>query len=291
MNALGLLAANPMYAAVVAGLLGLLVGSFLNVVIHRLPIMLHRQWQAQCAELNGDCEGNAEADRFDLIFPRSRCPKCDHAIGALENIPVLSYLLQGGKCRHCGARISVQYPLVEIATATLSVLVVVLFGPTLQALVALPFTWALIALTAIDFHEQLLPDIITLPFLWFGIVLSFAAVFADLESSVVGAMAGYMALWTIYHVFRLVTGKEGMGHGDFKLLGMLGAWLGWQYLPAVIIVSSLVGAVVGVVLIAFRGRDRNVPMPFGPFLAASGWITMLWGEQINQLYLRFAGLA
>ncbi len=290
MELLIFLTSNPGYAALVAGVLGLLVGSFLNVVIYRLPIILDKQWRRQCAELQGRQSGSDQEQRFNLVVPRSCCPHCGHAIGAAENIPLVSYLLQRGRCKHCDAAISWQYPLVELTTALLSVIVVMQLGPTLQAIAVLSFTWALVTLSVIDLHEQILPDVITLPFLWLGIVLALGSVVTDLHSSVIGAMAGYLSLWTIYQLFRLLTGKEGMGYGDFKLLAMLGAWMGWQYLPAIIIVSSLVGALTGIALIVIRGRDRNLPMPFGPFLAAAGWITMLWGEQLNQFYLRFAGL-
>ena len=286
-----LLQLNPAVLAFMAGLLGLVIGSFLNVVIYRLPVMLEQQWRAQCQELSADPHPQCAEERFNLLVPRSRCPECKHFIGALENIPLVSYILQRGRCKHCGAPIPAGYPLVELATALLSAVVAWYYGPTLQTVAALLLTWALVALSVIDYHEQLLPDSITLPFLWFGIALSLLTVFTDLKSSVVGAMAGYLALWSVYHLFRILTGKEGMGFGDFKLLAMLGAWLGWQYLPAIVIVSSLVGAIIGLVLITLRGRDRNIPIPFGPFLALAGWITLLWGEQINRFYLQFAGLS
>jgi leader peptidase (prepilin peptidase)/N-methyltransferase len=288
MTQLELLAANPAAAATGALLLGLVVGSFLNVVIHRLPIMMDRHWQAHCRELAGDA--TAPLERFDLLTPPSRCPACDHRIGVLENIPVISYLLQRGRCRHCATPISIQYPLVELFTAVISAIVVLKLGVTIESAAALCLTWALIALAVIDFHHQLLPDAITLPFLWVGLALALADITTDLRSSVIGAMAGYLVLWVIFQGFRLITGREGMGYGDFKLLAMLGAWLGWQYLPAIVIVSSLVGAVLGLSLIAFRGRQRSAPLPFGPFLAAAGWITLLWGERINQGYLSLSGL-
>ena len=288
---LGLQYLPPVALATMAGMFGLVIGSFLNVVIYRLPVMLERQWRLQCQAL-GDATTCPDAEEpLNLVVPRSRCPHCQHSIGPLENIPLVSYLLQRGKCKHCGTPIPMRYPMVELATALLSAFVVWYYGPTMQAVAALLLTWALIALSVIDFREQLLPDAITLPFLWFGIALSLLAVFTDLKSSVLGAMAGYLALWSVYHLFRMLTGKEGMGFGDFKLLAMLGAWLGWQYLPAIVIVSSLVGAVMGLALITLRGRDRNVPIPFGPFLATAGWITLVWGEEINALYLQFAGLS
>lgn len=283
------LAASVGAVAAATFVLGLIIGSFLNVVIHRLPIMLERQWRAQCRELMGDPVEPSET--FNLLSPPSHCPGCGSRIGALENIPIISYLVQRGRCRHCGTRISIQYPLVELLTAILSAAVVLRFGVTLVAVAGLLLTWSLVALAVIDLHHQLLPDVITLPLLWIGIGLALVALTTDLPSSVMGAMAGYLSLWIVYQGFRLLTGREGMGYGDFKLLGMLGAWLGWQYLPAIVIVSSLVGAVVGIGLIAVRGRDRAAPLPFGPFLAAAGWITLLWGEQINQSYLAFSGLA
>ena len=269
-------------------LFGLLVGSFLNVVIHRLPRMLERDWHAQCAELRG--ETTDPAPRYNLLTPVSTCPSCGHRIRAWENIPVFSYLLLRGRCSQCGSAIGLRYPLVELTSGLLSVAVAWQFGPTPQALAALLLLWALLALTFIDYDTQLLPDQITLPLLWLGLLLNIDGLFVDLTSAVIGAAAGYLVLWTVYHLFRLLTGKEGMGFGDFKLLAMLGAWLGWQLLPQIVLVSSLVGAVTGVALILFRGRERNHPIPFGPYLAAAGLIALLWGPQINAGYLRLAGL-
>lgn len=271
--------------------LGLLFGSFLNVVVHRLPLMLDASWRTQCRELlNPEATPEAAAPPFNLIVPRSRCPRCGHMIGALENIPLLSYLLQKGRCRHCGAPISLRYPLVELLTAALSVVVVWHFGFGWQALLGLLLTWALIALAFIDLDHQLLPDDIVLPFLWLGVGASLFGVFISSHDSIVGAMAGYLSLWSVYHLFRLLTGKEGMGHGDFKLLALFGAWFGWQCLPAVILLSSAVGAVIGISLILFRGHRREIPIPFGPYLAVAGWIAMLWGNDINHAYLRWVGL-
>ncbi len=272
-------------------LVGLTVGSFLNVVILRLPRMLEQQWRSQCRELLEIDDGEAMDETVSLSRPRSRCPECGHAISALENIPLLSYLFLRGRCRECGTRISIQYPLVELVTGILSVLVAYHFGPSWQAVAALVLTWALVALSVIDLRTTLLPDDITLPLLWLGILLAIPALFVDLQASVLGAVFGYLALWLVYHAFRLLTGKEGMGYGDFKLLALLGAWLGWQSLPLVILLSSFVGAVVGVSMILFRGHERGVPIPFGPYLAAAGWITLLWGGALNQAYLHFAGLA
>ncbi len=280
------LASSPAGFVAVTGILGLLIGSFLNVVIHRLPIMLEREWQAQCAELSGTEPPAHEA--FNLITPRSRCPHCAHPVSALENIPILSYLLLKGRCAACGERISIRYPFVEAMSAVLAAIVAAHFGFGWQAGAALLLTWALIAISMIDADRQLLPDIITLSFLWLGLTLNLAGTFTDIRSGVIGAVGGYLTLWLVFHLFRLATGKEGLGYGDFKLLAMLGAWLGWQSLPLVIVLSSAVGATVGIALILVRGRDRNVPMPFGPYLAAAGWLALLWGDRITQAYLRWA---
>jgi leader peptidase (prepilin peptidase)/N-methyltransferase len=288
MEILGILAASPVLFSLVAGLFGLLIGSFLNVVIYRLPVMMEREWRIQCADLMGQTPPDEPV--FNLVTPRSRCPQCNHIIGAKENIPLVSYLLQRGRCAHCKTPISIQYPFIEALTGLLTVVVAWHFGFGWQAAAAIVLTWALIALSVIDFKTQLLPDSITLPFLWFGIALALFGIFTDLNSSVIGAMAGYLSLWSVYHLFRLLTGKEGMGFGDFKLLALLGAWQGWQFLPAIIILSSLVGAILGSVLILLRGRDRNLPMPFGPFLAIAGWITLLWGDSLNQAYMRWMGI-
>jgi leader peptidase (prepilin peptidase)/N-methyltransferase len=222
--------------------------------------------------------------------PRSRCPDCGHQISALENIPVFSYLALRGRCSECGTRISPRYPLIEILTGILSAIVAWHFGYGWPLAAALLFTWSMIPLSVIDLEHQLLPDAIILPVLWAGLVLSLFGVFVDSTTSIIGAAAGYLSLWTVYQVFRLLTGKQGMGFGDFKLLALCGAWMGWQALPAIIVLSSLVGAVVGISLILVRGRDRNLPIPFGPYLAAAGWLALLWGDQITQTYLRFAGL-
>lgn len=266
----------------VTGLIGLAVGSFLNVVIHRLPIMMDRDWAAQCAELRG--EEIAPDDTLTLAKPRSRCPSCGHVITAMENIPLLSWLMLRARCSACGVRIGVRYPLVELLTGLLSAACAVAFGPTLQLVGALVFVWALIALTFIDLDTQLLPDSITLPLVWAGLVINLLGGFTDLESAVTGAIAGYLVLWTVFWGFKLVTGKEGMGYGDFKLLAAIGAFLGWQVLPVVILLSSLVGAVVGIVMIAWRSHGREVPIPFGPYLAAAGLIALFFGQAINTAY-------
>ncbi len=271
---------------IVVSLFGLLIGSFLNVVILRLPVMLERTWKRECQEWLGNGEERAaETEPFNLVAPRSKCPKCGHKITALENIPVISWLVLRGKCRECGTRISIQYPLIELTAAVMAMVVAAYFGVTWMTLAALGLTWALIALSVIDIRTQLLPDVITLPLLWAGIIVNFNGLFTDLESAVLGAIFGYMSLWTVYQLFRLLTGKEGMGFGDFKLLAALGAWLGWQFLPLIIILSAVVGAAVGIAMIVLRGRDRNIPIPFGPYLAGGGWIALLWGEQIMRAYL------
>lgn len=281
---------NPALFGLVAGLMGLIVGSFLNVVIHRLPIMMEREWTSQCLEHLNQPSPHEPMPAFNLWTPRSHCPICQNPIGAAQNIPLFSYVIQGGRCAHCRSPIAVRYPLIEALTVVLTGIVAWRFGFGEQALTALLLTWALIALSVIDLEHQLLPDNITLPFLWLGLVLALFGIFTDLRSSVIGAMAGYLSLWSVYHLFRLLTGKEGMGYGDFKLLAMLGAWQGWQYLPAIVIVSSVVGAIIGLSLILFQNRDRNIPIPFGPFLAAAGWITLLWGDSVNRFYWQWIGL-
>ena len=271
--------------AVAAGLLGLCVGSFLNVVIHRLPKMMEQDWQAQCAELRGESPPD-QGEALSLAKPRSRCPNCGHQITALENIPLVSYLLiLKGKCSGCGTRISPSYPITELLTGLLSAFAAWHFGPTIQTVGALALLWALIALSAIDLDTQLLPDSITLPLLWLGLAFNLWTTFADLPTAVIGAMAGYLSLWSVFWLFKLATGKEGMGYGDFKLLAALGAWLGWQMLPAIILLSSVVGAVVGIALIVAARHGRNVPIPFGPYLAAAGVIALFWGQRITQGYL------
>lgn len=270
-------------------LFGLMVGSFLNVVIHRLPIMMEKEWALQCAELSGQLVEQPAV--FNLSTPRSRCPHCQHAISALENIPVVSYLFLGGKCKACGQRISVRYPVIEALTGILSAVIAWQLGFGWECLAALLLTWSLIALTFIDLDHQLLPDKITLPLVWLGLFVNLFGLFTDIYSSVIGAIAGYLTLWSVYQLFKLITGKEGMGYGDFKLLAALGAWMGWQSLPMIVLLSSLVGAIVGITLILLRHHQRDVPIPFGPYLAAAGWIAFIWGESINRLYLSSFGLA
>jgi leader peptidase (prepilin peptidase)/N-methyltransferase len=279
-----LLQNSPPIFALCAGIFGLLVGSFLNVVIHRLPKIMEREWQAQCAELNGQTVEPTLP--YNLLVPRSACPHCDHAIGAAENIPVLSYLFLRGKCKGCGAAISPRYPVVEASSGILSAFAAWHFGFGLPGLAAIVFVWALITLTFIDFDTQLLPDDITLPLLWLGLLLNLDGAFTSLPNAVIGAVAGYLVLWLVYWAFKLATGKEGMGFGDFKLLATIGAWLGWTMLPLVIMLSSVVGAVVGIALIVFAKHGRNIPIPFGPYLAGGGLIALFWGQALTQSYLQ-----
>ena len=269
-------------------ILGLVVGSFINVVIYRLPIMMEHEWREQCRMLFG---APAEAppvaqEPFNLLSPRSRCPHCQHLVRAINNIPVISYLVLRGKCVHCEQPISLRYPLIELASGLLTGYVALHYGFHPETFFAVILTWSLLCLSMIDIDHQLLPDDITLPLLWLGLGCNMFNIFTNLHSSVIGAIAGYGSLWIIFVTFRLVTGKEGMGYGDFKLLAMLGAWLGWEMLPLIILLSSLLGAVIGIFLIIIRGRDRNNPIPFGPYLALSGWIALLWGNEITDIYLK-----
>jgi leader peptidase (prepilin peptidase)/N-methyltransferase len=250
--------------------------------------MMEHGWREHCREMM-EPEAPSEPRPPNLLRPGSRCPQCGHAIRAVDNIPVLSYLLLRGRCRDCGTRIPASYPAVELLSGALSVAVAWHFGFGLPALAALLMTWSLVALAGIDVRTQLLPDAITLPLLWAGLALALVPVFADLRSAVLGAMAGYLLLWTVYWLFRLLTRREGMGYGDFKLLAALGGWLGWQALPAILLLSSLVGALTGLGLMLLRGRSRETPIPFGPFLAAAGWLALIWGEQLNRAYLQWAG--
>jgi leader peptidase (prepilin peptidase)/N-methyltransferase len=288
MEFVALLDAFPALLFSLTAALGLCVGSFLNVVIHRLPIMMERRWQMECADLADTETVTVKTEPYNLCVPKSSCPACNTPIAASQNIPVLSWLILRGRCANCQAKISPQYPAVEVLTAVLSVIVVAHFGATIQSVTAIVFTWSLVALSAIDFKTTLLPDDITLPLLWLGLLTNTFTVFTDLQSAVIGATAGYLILWSVYQAFKLITGKEGMGYGDFKLLAAMGAWLGWQQLPLIVLLSSLLGAVVGIGLIIVRGRDRNIPIPFGPYLAGAGWIAMLWGEQIMHYYLQYA---
>lgn len=293
MSELALIQHNPVLYLSLIFIFGLLVGSFLNVVIYRVPIILKRQWKADCVSFLAQEKEPApdsttsNEQNFNLIVPRSRCPHCGHLITALENVPVLSFLFLGGRCRECKTPISVRYPLIEILSATLAVLVAWKYGFSYQAAMGIVLSWALISLSFIDYDHQYLPDNITLPFLWLGLFLNLNNLYVDLASAVLGAIMGYLVLWLVYQVFKIVTGKEGMGYGDFKLLAMLGAWLGWQALPAIILISTLVGSIIGVSLIVFKQHNRNHPIPFGPYLAIAGWIVLLWGNEINNAYLNW----
>ncbi len=286
----------------VVAFISLMVGSFLNVVIHRLPIMMENEWRAALQEINeeesevvgqlataGGMDGEAPntlatAETFNLSVPRSRCPKCDNQITWWQNIPVISYLMLRGRCHNCKTSISARYPIIELLTMLLSLAVAAQFGASWQAIIGIVVTWMLIAMTMIDFDHQLLPDSLTLPMMWIGLLASLIPVFADVRSAVIGAALGYMILWSVYQLFKLITGKEGMGFGDFKLLAAIGALLGWQVIPMVILLSSVVGAVVGISLIVISGRDKNIPIPFGPYLAAAGWIAMMWGDALSNMY-------
>ncbi len=274
---------TPPIFVICAALLGLCVGSFLNVVIHRLPKMMERQWKAECAELAG--QEPAPVERYNLVVPRSACPSCGHRITALENVPLLSWLVLRGKCAACKAPISRRYPMVELLTGVLSGYIAWHFGYGMAAAGALIFTWAMIALTFIDLDTFYLPDSITLPLLWLGLLFNINATYVSLPAAVIGAAAGYLTLWSVYWAFKWATGKEGMGYGDFKLLAAIGAWLGWTMLPLTILLSSLVGAVIGIGLIVFAGRGRSVPIPFGPYLAIAGMIALLHGPALTRAYL------
>ena len=274
---------NPLLAGGYIFFISLCVGSFLNVVIYRLPVMMERQWRQEAAELlSEEPVSTSPSEKFNLMVPRSRCPHCGHQITALENIPVISWLILKGRCKSCKSPISPRYPLVELATALLSLLVLLMLGPE-KALFAIPMTWALICLTMIDFDTQLLPDDITLPLLWAGLLVNLNGVFVPLQTAVIGAMAGYLVLWSVFWLFKLVTGKEGMGYGDFKLLAALGAWLGWTMVPLVLLLSSVVGAVIGLGYLAIR--KESAPFAFGPYIAIAGFVALLWGQPLLSWYL------
>lgn len=296
-----LYATNPALFAGSSFLFGLLIGSFLNVVIYRLPIILERDWRSQATDLLHPAAAASPAaaalERFTLSSPRSACPHCKARITALQNIPLVSWLVLRGRCASCKTKISARYPVVELATGILSAWVAWHFGFGASAACALLVTWALIALTGIDIDHQLLPDNITLPLLWAGLVAAVAfgpmqgvALPVSSKDAIIGAAAGYISLWLVFHAFKLVTGKEGMGYGDFKLFAALGAWLGWKVLPVVIILSAATGAVLGILMIALQGRDRRAPIPFGPYLAAAGWLAMMYGDAMLNGYMRLAGL-
>lgn len=304
-----LLQAVPALQIVVALLLGLVVGSFLNVVVYRLPIMMEREWRQQCAELAAEDQGSQgelgahpepvppSTVPFNLLVPRSACPSCKTQINGWQNIPVISYLALRGRCAACGTPISLRYPLVELLTGILSAVVAWRFGLSWEVLAALVFTWCLVALAAIDFDRQLLPDDITLPLLWLGLLISLLgpsgvsrSIPVDPASSIIGAAAGYLSLWSVFQVFKLLTGKEGMGYGDFKLFAAFGAWFGWQMLLLIILLAAVAGATVGIALIALRRHGRGMPIPFGPYLAAAGWVALIWGPELIDRYLHLSGL-
>ena len=290
---LELFSESPAFFVGVVFAFALVIGSFLNVVIYRLPLMMERDWREQCEELcSTPPDQPLPEGPFNLVVPRSRCPSCDYPIAAWQNIPVISYLLLGGQCANCKQTISKRYPFVELLTAVLAALCAWRFGFGIEAIMAIILTLTLVAITMIDADTQLIPDSIVLPLMWIGLAMSLyhpvqgaESLFISPRDAIVGAMAGYLSLWSVYQLFKLVTGKEGMGYGDFKLLAALGAWLGWQQLPMIILMSALVGAIVGIALMVFRRHDRSIPIPFGPYLAAAGWITLLWGETIKTSYL------
>lgn len=290
MVTLDILLSTPWLFYPIVIFISLCIGSFLNVVILRLPKMMHQEWRCQCEAFLEVPEGERKQEEaVTLSRPASTCPTCGHKIRAWENIPVISYLLLGGKCSGCKTHISVRYPLIEAITALFSVLTVIILGPSESALWSLLLVWALVALTVIDFDTQLLPDSITLPLMWLGLILSYFGFLGDFTSAFWGAVVGYLALWSVYWLFKLATGKEGMGHGDFKLLAALGAWLGWELLPAIILLSSLVGAVVGISLMIFKKHGREVPIPFGPYLAAAGLLCLWFGAEIQALWFGLLG--
>lgn len=286
---------NLAFYITAVSILGLLVGSFLNVVIYRLPVIFKREWRKDCTNyleenFNAKIEldtGKEPAEPFNLVKPDSACPHCHHEIRAWENIPVISYIFLKGKCSNCKTPISFRYPFIEILSAALAAACAWKFGFSLAGFSAILLSWALISLSLIDYDTQYLPDQITLPFLWLGLLLNLNNTFTDIHSAIIGAVAGYLALWSVYQLFKLLTKKEGMGFGDFKLLALLGAWMGWQFLPVIIILSSLVGSIIGITLIVLKKHEREIPIPFGPYLAVAGWIALLWGKEINQSYLNW----
>ena len=282
------LQSNPVFFISTLFILGLVVGSFLNVVILRLPVMMENDWRKQCCELL-DIPDKNKKEPYNLVIPGSHCPNCKKPIRAWENIPVISYLLLRGKCSKCNNHISLRYPLIELLTATLTAIIAWRFGYSIQTLFAVFLTWALICLSMIDIDHHLLPDDITLPFLWLGIICSLLfGLFTNTYSSLLGVIFGYGILWTVFKLFKFVTGKEGMGYGDFKLLALFGAWLGWEMLPFIILASSIAGAVIGILLIIFLSRDKNLPIPFGPYIAIAGWVALVWGNTLVGSYLRWA---
>lgn len=293
MSTLALFSSNPKLFIITIGLIGLTVGSFLNVVIYRLPIMMKRTWRKDCQEFLASelvTKQDQANEKFNLSVPRSHCPYCNHPIRAYQNIPIISYLLLKGRCGDCKKSISIRYPIVELLTGVCSGIIAYHFGFTIDTLFALILSWSLIALSGIDIDHQLLPDAITLPILWLGLFLSLFDIFTNSHASIIGAVLGYLSLWTVFQLFKLITGKEGMGYGDFKLLALLGAWVGWQYVLTIVLLSSLVGAVIGIAMMMLVKHGLNVPIPFGPYLAAAGWLSFIWGNDVNQFYFNFTGL-
>jgi len=291
MELMNALRGNPTFFLIVVGLFSLLIGSFLNAAIYRIPIMLQQSWREECEELfGGDNKPRNSKEKFNLWVPRSQCPTCGHMITALENIPVLSYLFLRGKCSSCKTHISIQYPILELLTALISVFVAWKVGFGWQTLAALVFTWTLITLSMIDAKTMLLPDNLTLPLMWLGIAVNYYGFFADLQSSVLGAMFGYLSLWSLFQVFKLITGKEGMGYGDFKILAAIGAWGGWQILPFTVFVASTLGAIIGIILIVIQRNKESQPVPFGPWLALAGFIGFIWRDEVIDIMGRYFGL-
>ena len=290
MDVIQLIQVHAGFAMLVAGIFGAMVGSFLNVVIHRLPIMLAQQWQAECQILTEQAPPTLPPATYNLVTPRSACTQCKALISAWHNIPILSYLLLRGQCAKCSAPIAWRYPVMEALTMLLSVFIVWQYNATLHACALLIFTWLLLSLIAIDSEHQLLPDVITLPLLWIGLLINLHGEFALLSDAVIGAIAGYLSLWSIMWLYKLATGKQGMGHGDFKLFAALGAWCGWQLLPLILLLSSVIGAIAGSIFLYASSKGRETPIPFGPFLAGAGWVALLWGDKIVSAYCQFAGL-
>jgi leader peptidase (prepilin peptidase) / N-methyltransferase len=288
MGLITVLQQSPVFFYTIVGIFGLMVGSFLNVVIYRLPKIMEREWRYECSVLLELTPPVESEHKYNLILPRSACPHCLHKISALENIPLLSFILLGGKCRYCKQNISRRYPFIELSSSLLALVIAMHFGVTIHTLLAMAFTWSLLVLSVIDYDHQLLPDNITLPFLWLGIIANMFGIFTDVYSSLLGVIFGYFTLWAVYMVFKLITGKEGMGYGDFKLLAMIGAWLGWQSLPLIIIISSLLGSIIGICLIIFKSYTKSQPIPFGPYLALGGWIALLFDDKLIALYLNWA---
>jgi leader peptidase (prepilin peptidase)/N-methyltransferase len=290
-NMITLISQNPVIYYPSVLILGLLIGSFLNVVIFRIPKMMEQEFRAECCDfLEVSSKENKKATILTLSTPNSTCPSCDNPIKPWHNIPVISYLFLKGRCAYCKTAISLRYPIIEAATGLLSVLTIYWLGFNLEGLVALLLLWSLISLTMIDFDTHLLPDNITLPLLWLGLIANSFGLYTSVEDALWGAIFGYISLWSVYWLFKIVTGKEGMGYGDFKLLAVLGAWMGWQFLPLIILLSSFVGAAIGIAGIIIRGRDKNMPIPFGPYLAIAGWIAFIWGDNIIEYYFQFLGV-